>query len=718
MFDLRAVLAEREVRTWLDQRDISVSVPWIDEVTEAIEDATLFLVCDSPFWATSGPCAAEDAVAAGSGTARVVVTVGQRVHDVATEVIAALRTVPAESYPLRELHAQARAWHAAGRPNRLLASKEQHVRSGSHVAVAAPLDRAFLAASSRRHTRRRAALFMGVLIAVVAVLFGVLLVVVRSTVERNNAQQAAAYRRVLQAKAEIARDPYRGLRIASGLGDNESAIQADLLRGVLATPVPDDAFDLPVPAARFATTPIGADVSVEDVSHGVWSRAASAGERRTANQGPAGTGRASSPYTVSLDGEVVTVWSEGKVHRKVQVSGARPVFAVSPDARWLAVGSGSGASVVDVEAGALRRELIGAPVEVADLAWSADGTRLWAAAGTKVVSWRWTTGAVLVNEPRSWFQGVLPARSGDHAWLVERLGTLRLVSLRDGTITREIHVDDTVVAVGGNATTAVIRGLAGNWLVDLGDGSARRFELPANCGARAGNLSLDADVALLPCDDSVAVVSLADGRIARTVHVTGHGPGAATITGRGDIVIGGRDGEVYWIEHGSDAVRTLMTNLCGVSMTAVLVPQEEDRIAPIGVGSAQIGCSRVARMIDGDWEWNTNVGAAPTEGTRPSLTLAALSGTFSPSGFAFAVGYADGSVVIQPSDNLAPIVTVQDVAGGVRSMLLIEDTLYVASRAGILQAIPWCEKCLSNAALAQQAAGAFSRATALGLGGN
>ncbi|MEJ2858048.1 MULTISPECIES: toll/interleukin-1 receptor domain-containing protein [unclassified Saccharothrix] len=713
---LRAVLVERGVRTWLDKRDIPVSAPWLDEVTEAIKDAALFLVCHSPYWTASQPCAAEAAVASEVGIQQVVVAVGGRRRDAADNVITALRTVPPVSYPLRELDAQARGWQAAGRPARLLASKQQQVRSARFADAASPLGRAFLAASARRHTRRKTAVFTGVLITVVAVLFGMLLVAARSALDWNNEQQVGVYRRVVEAKVEIARDPYRGLRTASRLGDNESGIQADLLQGVLSTPVPDDAFDVPAAATGFATTPIGSDVLVKDVNQRTWSRAASAGEKRTADPGPEGTGRAPSPYTASFDGHVVTVWSRGQIHRKVHVPDARSVFAVSPDARWLAISSGSAVSVVDVEAGAVRRKMIGAPTEIGDLAWSADGNRIWATAGPKVVSWRWTTGTVLVNEPTRWFQAILPADSAHQAWLVERQGSLRLVSLQNGQTAREIRVDDTVIAVGGNGTTVIIRGLTANWLVRLADGATRRFELPSTCSRRAGNLTLDTEVAVLPCDDSVVVVSLANGQVTRTVRVGGQGPGAATITKSGNVVIGGIDGEVFWNDRGSDGTRTLMTNLCGVDIAAVLVPPAEDQIVPIGTGAAQIGCARVARVVDGDWQWNTNLGAAPSHGTRPSLSLAALAGTFSPSGKAIAIGYADGSLVMQPTENLGPTVTVWDIAGGVRSVLLIDSTLYVASRHGILQAIPWCDTCLTNAALAQQAATMANRAAALGLG--
>lgn len=711
--DLRALLEEQAVRTWLDQRDIPVSVPWLAEVTEAIEDAALFLVCDSPHWTASVPCRAEDDVADRIGTPKIVVDVGAKAGAVATKVIASTKAVSAVSYPLRELHAQAREWDRNGRAARLLASKAQRVRAAGCADRAGSLEKAFLAASARRAARRTTLLVGGVLVTVVTALAGSLLFAVRSRVDEGNAAQAAAYQRVVDARAEVAKDPYFGLRMARSLGGNESAMHADLLEGVLATPVPDDAFD--VAATRFAQTPIGDDVVVEDGRGGRWSRLKNV---RTATPSAAVVNRAPLPYGIELDGEVVVITRRGALYRKVQVPGARRTFAVSPDGRWLAVGENTAVSVVDIEAGTVRRRLVGAPGAVSDLAWSADGTRVWAVTGTKVVSWRWTTGRLLVNEPGQWFQAVLPADNTEHVWLVTRGGELRLISLRDGETTRVIKTDDsTVIAAGGNGRIAVLMGFDHNSLVNLADGTLRRFELPEDCSKRAGGVSVNADSVAIPCKGKdVQIVSLAEGRVTRAVQVQGRGAGAATITDRGNVVVGGLDGEVFWSDKDSTTSRTLLTNVCGVSMNAILLPTKENRIAPIGDGAAQIGCGWIARSVDGEWEWNTNVVGAPSENRHPSISLAALSGAFAPAGEGFVVGFADGSLVMQPSDNLAPSRIIRDVVGGVRSVLFVGDTLYVASREGVLQAIPWCGGCLTNASLAREAAAMADRAAALGLG--
>lgn len=175
-------------------------------------------------------------MAARLGTPKVVVDVGVKAGPATTKVIAAMTAVPAVSYPLRELHAQAREWDRNGRSARLLASKAQRVRAAECADSAGSLERAFLAASARRAARRTTLLVGGILVTVVAALAGSLLFAVRSRVEENNAVQAAAYQRVVDARAEAAKDPYLGLRMARNMGDNESAMHADLLERVLATP--------------------------------------------------------------------------------------------------------------------------------------------------------------------------------------------------------------------------------------------------------------------------------------------------------------------------------------------------------------------------------------------------------------------------------------------------------------------------------------------------
>ncbi|HEX7305055.1 TIR domain-containing protein [Lentzea sp.] len=715
--DLRAVLEERGMRTWLDLRDIPLSVPWLDEVTEAIEDAAVFMVCDSPKWHLSGPCAVESEVAAELGKPRVTVPVGGSRVDAVERAIGTLRTVPADSYLLRELHAQARTWHGAGRPSRLLASKTQRARAAACAAAAGPVERAYLGASARRAARRWTTLAVGVTITMIAALFGALLFPVQAKVEKQNLDLAVGFQHIVTAKAELEADPYAGLRTAGGLGDTESAFQAELIEQVLGKPVPDDAFRVGAVVLRFATKPIGDEVVVEDQQRHLWARAAGAVNERKAVPHDGTGALAPMPYEVALEGDVVSVRRRGALYRKVQVPDATPVFGFSPDGRWLAVGGGALTSVVDVEAGVVRRRMVGAPAAVSDLAWSADSTRLWAVAGMEVVSWRWTTGRLLVNEPGKWFQAVLPDVEAKRAWLVERHGELRQVSLDDGRTLRQLKIDeDTVIAAGGNGSKAVLLGLNANWLVRLRDGVAQRFGLPENCGPPAGVLSLNADFAVIPCDGKdVQVVSLADGSVKRAIRVAERGARAATITGRGTVVIGGTNGEVFWSDKDSDVSRVLHVNECGVSANAVLVSPAEDRIAAIGNGAAQIGCNLIGRPVDGEWEWNTNMVGPPSENRFASISLAALSGSFSPSGRGFVIGYADGSLVMQPTDALAPARTVRDVPGGVRSTLFIGDTLYLATREGVLQAIRWCDECLSNASMAREAAAIFARAEALGL---
>lgn len=92
-----------------------------------------------------------------------------------------------------------------------------------------------------------------------------------------------------------------------------------------------------------------------------------------------------------------------------------------------------------------------------------------------------------------------------------------------------------MIAAGGNGRIAVVLGLGHNSLVNLTDGTLRRFELPEDCGRRAGGVSVNADSAVIP--------------------------------GKGK---GGLNGEVFWSDKDSTTTKTLLTNICGVSTNAVL----------------------------------------------------------------------------------------------------------------------------------------------------
>ena len=71
---------------------------------------------------------------------------------------------------------------------------------------------------------------------------------------------------------------------------------------------------------------------------------------------------------------------------------------------------------------------------------------------------------------------------------------------------------------------------------------------------------------------------------------------------------------------------------------------------------------------------------------------------FSPTGETFIVGYSDGSLVVRPTVNVLPALTITSASGGVRDMLVDETSgnLYVATRNGILLVLPLCDSCVTN----------------------
>lgn len=128
---------------------------------------------------------------------------------------------------------------------------------------------------------------------------------------------------------------------------------------------------------------------------------------------------------------------------------------------------------------------------------------------------------------------------------------------------------------------------------------------------------------------------------------------------------------------------------------AVALAPREDRVVAVGEGAGMLGCTRIG-LLDhrGRWTWNH------VENVPPDSILS-LAAAFDPTGAEFAVGYSDGSLMLRPSENLAPGELVTSVIGAIRDMLVVDgEQLYIVTQAGVLQSVTLCPSCLSNHHLA------------------
>ncbi len=725
---LVADLSHRDVDFWLDRRDIPFSVPWLEEVQDAIEESDLFLFCESSDSLRSGPCQAEQSIAENCRKPRHTVRVGGDAGLAADAVLNASRRASDREWTRTELRVRSRDWDRGGRSGRALVGYrvQRHLRSGLDTATAgSQIAQAFLAASRRRTVRRRVLALTIWAVVSAAVVSGVLTQADLSVWNRENASQADAYTLSADGLALVRQDPYAGLRLASTLGDSEeSAVHSLVIAAALAGPVPDDAFTLGTPGLRFASKPVTSQVRVLAKNGTLWARAADAVDVRTAQQLPAQAGLPASEPDVPGAPEVrwtqgsaeLSVFRGGVLWRRLVVDGPVSNVALSPDENRLAVAVGTAVDLVDLDRGTVRSQLRGAPAPLTDLAWTADGARVWGVAGSRAVSWPARVGTVLLDEPGQWFQALLPASQAGTAWLASRNGRLQQILLASGKVLRTLTVPDTVYTAtsDGRGRLAVIMGTKDRmWLVDLTTGSLRSTTLPASCAETIPAVTSDDTVAYLPCGFAGAqALSL------RTLSVQGvltdpySGVDSTTLVPGGRLILGEGNGSLVSYAPGTP-LKTLVTIGCVPLIVTVAASDDGSHLLPVGWGTGQVGCTRVSTPSTKGPVWNAVLDNSPG-------SVLALSAAFDPTGNEFAIGYSDGTIALHSTAYLSPSEEVADVVGGIRGMYV--DTppdsgsnLYVVTRLGILQRIPLCPTCLTNPSLARAAADSLKRAIELGL---
>ncbi|MCM2388358.1 TIR domain-containing protein [Streptomyces albipurpureus] len=729
---LVAELARRGVKYWLDREGIPFSVPWREEVEDAVQSCDLFLVCDSDHWRTSDPCATEAGFAVRYGKVRLEVSVGQDLTRAAQEIDRTWRQAAHDHGTATELLVRAREWDRDGRRGKTLVSRRIR-RQFDALPNVAPVEVAFISAS-RRRSRRKAAVSMALtLVVLVAYLSGRVAPETEREVNKRLAEQAAIYVSVGAALAAIEDDPYKGLELASDRGDNESAAYATIHEEASAVNLPDDAFTLPEPARQFTDPTVSSQVRVIAQDGDVWVRNTNDRTQRSARQmadrpaaAPDGAARRSDvEIRLQAGSSRIQVLREGGLWRTIVLGSAARTARLSPDARWAVVATDTGIALVDIARGTVRDVLRGAPAPVTDLVWTQRSERIWALAGRSVVSWRVTDGTVLLDQPDEWFAEVLPARDTAHLWVASRNGALRLIERDSGTIVRTVRAKGPIHVVAADPSgsiAAVVDTASKLQLVELDTGTAEAVNVPGDCLPGRPVFSPDGHALYVPCRGAdVLVVDTRSRRSTGRIDVPEPGVGAVALDRSGNrLFLGTVGGGVYSITPGSGKSPAWLYRVgCAPDIAAIATGAGAGggpRLLPVGEGTGLSGCTQVAHAQDGTYEWNAFMDS------RPDSVLA-LAAAFDPTGKAFAIGYSDGSVVLHPSDNGMPRRVLPRIAGGVRSMLSLPSAeadgttgdLYAATRSGLLVRIPWCPSCLSNEAMAREAGQRLRQAESLGL---
>jgi hypothetical protein len=154
---LVARLERHGVRIWIDRRDIPVTVPWMDEVRDAITEADLFLCCDSPAFQSSDNCRAETDLAAQAGKPQLKVAVAGDVAEAESNVLQSWRHIAPERFQRTELGpgrpSARRASELAGQTaaDAGVAGRDPGHRDRADIPAAKPVP--FAAAHGRRRDR-------------------------------------------------------------------------------------------------------------------------------------------------------------------------------------------------------------------------------------------------------------------------------------------------------------------------------------------------------------------------------------------------------------------------------------------------------------------------------------------------------------------------------------------------------------------------------------
>jgi TIR domain len=710
--------------TWLDQRDIPLTLPWFEEIGEAIVAADLFLICDSPASRESTACGAEARLAFDAAKQSVEVEVGSDVDRAAAKALRAMAELGTD-YKLRtELAVLARDWDRGGRERGALAPSRTRRRllRGAHVEP--PLttqERSFLRESRSRARRRTAVSVVVGLTIGLSALTSIVVNAAQDKTARDNDEQAAAYMQTHASLRKATDDPYGALSQAAAGGKSESAIDALVAAAGFEVKVPDDAFAVPASARRFATTEIGRAVIVADAGGDLWRRVTSARDVRSARPVTALPREGTADRLHSLraraipDSGTVEVLRDGVLWRRIEFSQHPAALQLSPDGRELAAGGGSFAEIADLRQGGIRTTVSGAVGPIRDLAWSEDGRRLWALGRKLVVSWPVRDGLVLVDEPAARFEALLPAASDSAAWVVADDGELRQIAIDDGRVLARMRVPDEIHAAAGapDGAVAALSGERGVWIVPLSaEGEPRLFRVP-NCSLGRASF-VDAETYYLPClSGPVLQMSVKRADPLRRIKI---GPAGAfavrAMPGRGTLMASDTFAHLFAVPPGGKA-RELFYSPCGGTISRIAIAANEQVVVPTGSGSGLASCVRRGRLVGDDpasaSSWSFDSVNDPVE------SALAEAAAVSDGGGAFAFGYSDGTVVVHPTVNILPARQITNVVGEIRDMYVApHDRLLIATAAGIVQRVSLCDRCLTNSAFAESARRLLARGVEIG----
>ena len=720
---LVARLKLRGHEVWLDQADIPVTVLWMREVRDAIEESALFLACDSVTFRASSSCSAEVSLARQAFKPQFLVTLGDDLDNSAAKVDQTVRAISAARAQRTELRVLARDWDRADRPrNRLISGlrTRRFARTLDQPPPPSEVEHSFLRASRSRARRRSVIGSVTVLLTIVAILATSVSRAAQNKINTENSQEAVAFSAERDGLTAVDHDPYSGLAVAAHDGRSEAATNADVVTQALAEATPDNAFAV-ANARRFVVHPISARVIVADAHGHQWQRAAAATGTRapTRLRPPVPVWAAPVPgrltASAQADSGLVMVRKSGRPWRRILFDGLARALAFSPDGRFLAAAIGEQVEVADLSTGLIRQHMRGATGPLLDIAWSADAKHIWALDARRVFSWSTGNSYTLIDNPRANYNSVLPAANPDEAWIVGA-HTLTKINIMTGVALEHRTIADTIDSAGAppDGSIALVSGQRYLWVVPLsGSGPIRHLQVK---GCPLGRPTFrDAAAAYVPCiGGDLMTIAMPSGRITAKVAISKAGAfGVRAVPGQNVVYVGDQAGILYAVE--GSRVSRLEALECDVDISRIAVAPGDQAVLPVGSGSGLGTCTHIglrgpAAPTDASgWTWNAVL-------EEQSDSIYATSVTFNRTGHSFTIGYSDGTITMHPTANITPSVSINTAVGLVRDMLMLNDgNLIVVTNAGMVLRVPFCDSCLSDASLAKVAAAHLALAARLGL---
>ncbi|SMC65698.1 toll/interleukin-1 receptor domain-containing protein [Kibdelosporangium aridum] len=414
---------------------------------------------------------------------------------------------------------------------------------------------------------------------------------------------------------------------------------------------------------------------------------------------------------------------DGSVYRKISTAQVPSALAFSPDNRVLAVGVGESVELVDLTTGVVKTTLRGGVGLVRDLAWSADGAKVWAVAGdNRVTSWPWRSGRVLFDDATAWFVGLSDVDPSGRVTAFRRDGTIETIDAIDAidpvnasvTTTRTSQQEVYNGATDSSGTNAAF-GLANAVMLrDLGTGSERTVPVP-NCLVSSLGFARHTPTVYGACVGGMVVaIDIRSAKVIKTIDIPRLGAQSlAVIPDTDRLLVGGYDGSVFETDSQLTNVATPHPSKNLSPVRTIVVSADGRTALALTDGTGNVGYAFAGhRGVGGDWRWDTMILSGAT-GTGQEIRAAALT----KDGKLGAVGFADGTIEVFLPEDMSPGWHWTEMSGSIRGLQFTGDNqmLLVATRDGMINVIPSCPNCHSIQALAQTADRRVSNARTMGL---